>query len=302
MPGYAGIMVMTDRSIIEQLLGTFEAEAAGERKAVPMPWPVLSQKTQALRPGTVTLLAGSPGIGKSFFGLELCIDLMRQGVEFFYFPLEDSKLDYMRRVLAVLSGEWFVVEVDEHQSKKRADVLLEHELEMESMKQYIMENVLLDLEHGLDWEGAIELVAGLQGTRVVMLDPISQIDWGKGKEYRAQEKFMRAITKVAAETGTSVVLFHHLKKRKATERTQYHMDDMGGSHYFARLAHTVLLLTAHEKKVSQVMIPGGCTLDREHNKTVYIEKARNGSGTGSKVAFSVSGPSFQEHGIIVRED
>jgi len=89
---------------VRKLAREFDVEGRGERQTLSFPWPRLTDATRALRPGAISIIAGGPGIGKSFLALETAVFLHGQGEAFTYLPLEDTKTDFLRRVLAHIAA------------------------------------------------------------------------------------------------------------------------------------------------------------------------------------------------------
>jgi hypothetical protein len=82
-----------------------EATIAGRYAAVGWPWPMLGHLTQALRPGTVTLVCGSAGATKSFFVLQAVQHWLASGVKVALYELEEDRESWLTRVLALLEAD-----------------------------------------------------------------------------------------------------------------------------------------------------------------------------------------------------
>ena len=85
---------------MRSLRSPVHAVAAGEIYPVPLPWRTLGDLTHALLPGTVVVLAGDPGAGKTFFILGLLRYWTEHGHDAVAFFLEKNKTFYLRRLLA----------------------------------------------------------------------------------------------------------------------------------------------------------------------------------------------------------
>ena len=87
-----------------ELSGELEAVISGEIVTVPMQWRHLSGLTKAMKPGTITLLAGNPGASKSLALLEQFATWFDAGYAVAMYCLEESKIFHTRRILAQRAG------------------------------------------------------------------------------------------------------------------------------------------------------------------------------------------------------
>jgi len=89
----------------------FNAVADGTIYTVPWPWRMLSDFTQALAPGKVVLVSGSPGAAKSLFVLQCVQSWLDQGESVAFYCMEGTANDHLRRALAQIVGK-SVVQVE----------------------------------------------------------------------------------------------------------------------------------------------------------------------------------------------
>ena len=81
------------------------------------------------------------------------------------------------------------------------------------------------------------------------------------------------------------------------------LQNLAGGAAYQRFVDCVVTLQNHEPKESRVKTSCGST-DVEHSRLVRIEKARNGKGTGYKLAFEFDRDSLtlKELGIITKKE
>ena len=295
-----------DQAVVD-LAKAFEAEGAGERKTLPLPWPRLSDAARALRPGAVVLLAGDTGGGKSMLSIEAAIHLHSMGESFRYLVLEDTRQEWLRRALAHLTSDWRVLDDLPIGAEQRIERLLKHEKRLEELAECVIENPRLarvapggKLEvPPLPYRKVLDFIGeAAKAARLVVVDPCAQVDYGS-RSWEGQGAFIRGVCAVAAHSGATILLFHHtIKRPNVGMGNPQDTSIVEGAKELANLSHTVLLIAAHDTKESKVWRRGGQLETVEHNRTLVVAKARNGPGRGFRIAMRMSRPSFEELGII----
>lgn len=314
----------TDRTIAEvgkvvdfgilNLSEEIEDEHKGLRKACPTPWPVINDAISGgFLPGQVTTLAGPAGNGKTYFCLTLCLLCEINRIEWRYLPLEDDQKSALRRLVACMMDDWSMVDIDKHNAAERYKKLTNHYGSIKRISQRVLENPRKSIigEDGkpivprVPWESICEWI-GTQSAKLIIIDPISQIDYDSRsmKPWEAQDAFVRKTLAMAEHTKCHVILVNHIRKRTGTERqkTTISMEDMKGSSAFHNLVHNVFLLDSHQIKDSSVYVSSGDGIKTvSHTRTLYLDKIRCGSGTGSKYAMGITNsPSFECMGMICK--
>lgn len=291
-----------------ELLREFEAEGRGERKTIPLPWPRLSGMTNALRPGSVCIVGGPAGHGKSLFAMAVAVCIHGRGVSWAFLPLEDRRLDFQRRLLAHLAGDWRAIDDSPETAEYRKQLLAAHQDELAQLAASVCENPRLPVaqEDGrhvvpalpyqaiLDWADQ-----ALKTARVIFIDPWTQIDFGDRDPWKGEKDFMRRLVGQVAAAGASVVLVAHTAKRSGRNGTlPLSGEDLQGAAELRRLSHTILLLDVHDPKDSDLWRAHGYRENVTHDRTIIIDKSRNAAGRGCRLAFRMDGPKFVELGTI----
>ena len=290
----------------------FESECRGERRTLSLPWPRLQNESQLLRPGTLAVLGGPAGYGKSFFALELLAYVHNQGESWALLPLEDNRVAVERRLLAHLTGDWSVIADTPEDAEARQRLLDGHEARLADMIGNVAENPRLPIPGpdgklvvpAVPYEAVLDFI-GATPARVVVVDPLSQIDFGE-KSWVGEKNFIQRAGGLLAGSGaTLVIVAHTVKRGGAASKLALSGQDLQGAAELKRLAHVVLILDAHPPKEVFVWRAGGLREKVEHNRTVLIDKSRNGRGGGARLAFNMDvphGPRFDELGIIAPKE
>jgi len=298
----------TGTEILKELAADFDAEAREDRQTIGLPWRQLSRLSRALRPGTVMVLAGLPGYGKTLFSTELAVYIHSQGHRFAYLPLEGNRKEFVRRILAHISGDWSALDGAADNVDVRINSLFKYEPELAAICEQIDENPRLPkqredgrlivpplpYEEVLDWTWEKTKTA-----RVIIVDPIAQIDFRGRNEWQSQKKFIQEATAIAGDSSSTVIIVCHTVKHPNSQwKTELSLSDVQGAKEIAGLTDCVLLLNRHSTKESGILCPGGETERIEHDRTLTIGKSRFGPGDGLRIAFRLNGPRFQELGVI----
>jgi len=282
---------------LDKLHQRIRAITSGEYRAIRWPWHVLTELTKALLPSTITLLAGTVGASKSFMLLQAVLYWLSENENLAYYCLESDRAFHLTRALAQLSGvsgftdpDWVIdnpilVETS----------IKEHSEELERLSSHLWASDNLGAETLEQLNAWIEAQAKLR-RRIIALDPITAAT-RTSKPWIADLAFLKAAKKTATDYGCSILLVTHPTKDTAEPTLQ----NLAGGAAYQRFVDCVVTLQNHEPKESRVRTPCG-TIDIEHDRMVRIEKARNGKGTGCRLAFAFDRDSLtlKELGIIMK--
>ena len=290
-----------------ELRGEFEAEQRGERQSIELPWPSVDFGTNALKPGTVTIVGGPAGYGKSFLVLQIAIHAHSQ-CTWALLPLEDKRTDWERRALAYMAHTWEVLDGKAGTAANRIAIAEQYRSDLDALIANVWENPTLAkkdkngrakvpsyaYQEALDWTAK-----ALESRRLVIIDPLAKIEFPGFQPWQAEKDFVRQLVGIASHSGGSVILVVHTVKRTgAAALAPLTAEDLQGAAELNRLVQTVLLLEFHGPRVSDVR-RNGFTGEVNHTRTLAIGKARFGPGMGERNAMSMSNAAFEELGVIV---
>lgn len=304
-------LITTGGDPLADVKAELEAQARGERESIPLPWARLDEKSKALRPGTVTVIAGPPGVGKSFFVLTIARAIHAAGYDWRYLPLEGQKQELVFRLLAMLEGTYRMIDTEQITIEERRAAYAAHSETLGSFAAKLCENPMVGKK---DAQGktVVPLVPHVEilrwmddslqaGARVIFIDPISQIDFAGRDRWRGESEFIRRALALASDSnGTICLVAHTIKRPGVGASIPLSLEDLQGAAMIGRLSQCVLMLDAHDERSCRVWRLGGLQEEARHNRTVLIAKARNASGGRQRVAFQQheSKPEFIELGVI----
>lgn len=270
-----------------------EAIISGQLESVPLPWSRLSKLSNAIIPGTVTLICGSPGASKSFMLLQALSYWLDNGYKVAVYELEEDREFHLMRALAQRSG---VAEITRHDWVKQnpepaREAYIEHKDFLDKLGRTIW---ICESQVTLDQLAVWSEKRAKAGCRIICIDPVTAAVQ-TGKPWVEDNAFLQRIKRTATESGCSFVLVTHPTKAI----NQPDMTALAGSAAYSRFAQTIFWLHSHESKNSKTKTACG-TAEIDHNRTVHILKARNGKGNGLQIAceFDSENLTLNEFGVI----
>lgn len=281
-------------------LRTFLTDVVEKRiVSVDFPWQLLTELTQALIPGTTTVLVGDPGVGKTYFVLQCLLAWENTGVDAAAYFIEKNRRFHMMRLLAQLEGDaklldfnWIGTHGDEV-----AKAMSTHGDRIDAIGKHIYaaEGKRVTLDDILAW---IRQMASA-GKRIIIVDPITAVAAGV-ERWTKDDEFVLAAEHTAAAHGASLVLITHAKKGNRPGSPTGH-DTAGGAAYY-RFCDTLIWMNKPKK-------PRKVQIHTSYGPAVttaplffQLHKARNGKGTGHEIAYRFGdGLKFSEQGLVTAD-
>ena len=273
--------------------------ATGRLRTVGWPWFHLGDGTQALQPGTVTVLSGGPGAAKSLFMLQAIRHWLSTGETVSYFGMEGQRVKYLMRCLAQLAGKSELTRTDYVKANagevRRLRQQYAGDLEAFASCLRVSEELGADT---LEQVGSWIRKQAVQGNRIIVVDPVTMA-LRTNKPWVADQQFVRHALNVAREYLCNIVMVTHPEKGVEDPNLQ----NVAGGASYGRFSDNVFTLKRHEE-----MRAASCTTqmgrsDGQYNQTICIAKAREGKLVGRRLAFRFSGKSLttREIGVIVKD-
>jgi KaiC/GvpD/RAD55 family RecA-like ATPase len=272
---------------------------AGKQRCIAWPWRKLTELSRALLPGTVTLLCGDPGSGKSFALLQALLRWHAEGHAVAIYELEEDRNYHLHRAAAMLANdsrlaksEWMEKHADEVRDAIKptlgtiatfARVMWEapdHQASYEKLLAWVEERAKA-------------------GCEIIGIDPITAASPEK-EPWSADLKFLMAAKTLMRKYQSRLILVTHPKKGMKTPGGG--LDNMAGGAAYSRFSQNVLWLEKLDQPEDGEVTPPGFTtpMHMTFNRIFKIFKARNGPGTGAKLAFNFCPESllFAEQGVL----
>ena len=286
------------KDAVEGLKSLIHGCIDGTNVAVDFPDDSLTRLTQALLPGTVTLLCGDPGASKSFMLLSWLAYWSVAGVEASAFLLEDAKEEvHLLRLLAMMSGQPEMT--DRNWINKNPAESLKAYSELEAQLG-ILDKMIDDAPD--NQESLDSLIQWMERkalhSRILCIDPITAASVGKKNQWEADSEFMLKCKSIARQHSVSIILVTH---PKTGINKQYSLESLAGGAAYPRFSHTVLWLETHDAKEEEFRCFLGGTSINTINRTLHMMKARNGKGQGLQVGYMFESLQFTDRGLVVKE-
>jgi archaellum biogenesis ATPase FlaH len=267
---------------------------------VPWPWPLTTRLTQALLPGSITMIVGDPGVGKTFLVLQ-CLQYWHGNA---YSPavffIEKSRRFHSMRLLAQLEDKGCYVDHEWIKNNEReiGAAMERNSAMLDELGKCIHSAPLarVTLQSLLGW---IRQMASA-GKRVIVVDPITAISAGN-ERWTKDEDFVIEAQQICEAHGCSLVLMTHPKKGNRPGNPTLH-DQAGGAAY-SRFTDTDIWIHRPAKLkqvefVDQYHLRGSGTF----GQFFQLHKTRNGKGAGRELAFVFGeGLAYAEQGVVKRE-
>lgn len=283
-----------------------EEQIAGRYRAIPFEFHALSSSSNAMLPGTVTVICGDPGDGKSFLLLQ-CANHWQQNenTKVAIFALEDDKRYHLMRATAqiarnskLLNHVWVMANPDKARDMQRS-------------ASGAIDDMGIEMWDAPDRPIALsELSAWVEerckdGYRIIAIDPITATSTSEAR-FQDDLDFVITVKILARRYEVSIILITHPKKGR---KNAIGMDELAGGAAYSRFTHTVLWIKRHKKPEMVTVLDDGGLMNintkrmAEINRTINLSKVRNGPGAGRNIGFMFDHETlrFTEVGFIVDE-
>lgn len=272
--------------------------ATGRLEVVPWPWTGLSELTCALAPGTVTVVCGEAGVGKTYLILQCLMFWQQRGYEPAVFFIEKNRVVHTHRLLVQLEKDSKLIDLMKLGGRQE-----EITAAMDRWREVIGDigrlifsapHERVTLDSLLGW---IRQQASA-GKRIIIIDPITAVSAGESR-WTKDDDFMIEAQSIMTAHEASLVLVTHPKQGAGRKAPSTGHDVAGGAAYL-RFTDTLLWLhKSKEPKFVKLMTPLGI-INSELSLFFQMHKTRNGRGKGREFGFLFcDGMRYAEQGLVI---
>lgn len=267
---------------------------------IPMPWELTTRLTQALLPGTITMIVGDPGVGKTFLVLQCLRFWHANDFNTSVFFIEKNRTFHTMRLLAQLEQrgcftdhKWIAANGPEVTAAMDRHAGLIDEL---GKSIYSEPTDRVTLKSLLGW---IRQMASA-GKRVLVVDPITAVSAGENR-WTKDEDFVIEAQNILTAHRASLILITHSKKGNRPGQPTLH-DQAGGAAYSRFTDTDIWIQKIKQPRAVEYRNVDGQTFQGRFTQFFQLHKTRNGRGGGLEIAFNFGeGLEYAEQGVVKRE-
>lgn len=295
------------RQFTAQLRQHFLDKAAGKHRPIPWPWYYVTRLTRALAPGSITMLCGDPGDGKSLMLVQAFAHWVRKGYPASIYELEEDVVYHVARMLAQLGHNNRII--DDDYCRAHLDDVMATIDEQSELLEEIGSRVYASPDFGVDKDHLIEWLETrfTAGDRVCVIDPIT-VSKASDKPWLDDQHFIDRAKMLCRRHQASLVLVTHPTKQAALEsgrksrRSAPQLDHLAGGASISRQARCVLYMERIrgeyycDVQTGSGMVAYGV----RPNRAIHVLKARDGAIESSRrvmLHYEYDQMSFKELGV-----
>ena len=170
----------------------------------------INEITGGIRTGTLTILGGATGMGKSLFSLNLAVDLITTNVPVCYIDLENGAEETLERVIRIkhnLTEQFFNDENNQTDLEYYFMRLINfYYFTHESIYKVKGKNLLHKVLR------VMERAAEKKDCKVFFIDPLQALESDKADNYNEQGMIVKTMKEFAQKHDVAVILNHHIRK------------------------------------------------------------------------------------------
>ena len=277
------------------LLSETEQIIVGKLNVVDWPWKALTDATEAITSGKVTVICGPAGSSKSLFLLQALLEWHAKGISCAVLELEDGPPYHLRRAAAMLaeftaltSPRWQRLHPEETRKLVKGDELASFGRCLHALPQ----GEPASIDNLLRWIN----VQVQRGVRIIAIDPVTLADFSKDL-YSEDSKLVRGIKLAFEGSMSSFIAITHPRPGSHGKT----LDNMALTRGWGNFTPTALwyefFKDAKKMRVMTVSSSmGQVSVEYQVNRVVHVLKARNTGGAFTRVAFD-----FDRKSLKVRE-
>jgi ABC-type lipoprotein export system ATPase subunit len=278
---------------------------SGKNTSVNWPFPIMSKLSQSLKAGSISIIVGGPGAGKSFLLLQSCLFWIDQGIRMAVLELEENLAFHVQRAFAVSCGSNEVLS-EEFAIMNQKDIFQLLSMHRQKLNE-LSASITIASAQGMDFDKAAQWVESQAkaGVRIIVVDPVSLLDELDEKIWQVTKRFMVRCKLAAVNYNCSVVFATHNSNQPGQKVT---LETLCGGRAYSRLSSAVFYIESFDDDESEdgteVVTEDGVKRSFKINKQLTIFKARQGTGSMTKIGFHYEylTTRHEEKGVIKKNE
>lgn len=196
-----------DKEYYRELASKIYSESA--LKGLSTGYTDLDTLSGGLKEGSLVVLAGTTGTGKSLLAMNILLNLARKGVHCDYMDLENSESVSHQRFVSIWTGEARSVFTNDVERAGQAMY------EYSEFLHYFDHEFLKSTTESLT--SRVIKFANASTSRVILIDPLQALEdeTDGAKILNEQGKIVRTLKELAQKKGKTIILCHHMRKSQA---------------------------------------------------------------------------------------
>ena len=246
---------------------------AGDFKLLPVFFSDFEYELRHSLPGSLTVLCGGPGSGKSFFVNQMCLELLLQGYKPALCALEENENFHTYRALAQMSGNSQLMNPDWVENNPN-EVNRAYQENNVIVKEYINNVLTVPNRKIISFDDILLWVKNRikKGYDYLFIDPITAVTVQERRDI-ADQKFINELKGIAEETGIRVMLLTHPKQQLNRVES---LSNMAGGTAYERFVQNVLWISSINWNKEREIDVNGHSESHNFNRTIRKLKGRNG--------------------------
>ncbi|MBE3039676.1 MAG: hypothetical protein IMZ62_12810 [Chloroflexi bacterium] len=227
------------------------------------------------------LLGDCTVIHNSFLLLEAMLHWHSAGHKVALYELEEGREYHLHRALALLAAcegltddKWVRVHPDETREMYAA-----HQGTLDALGRCLWDAP--DRELSLDDLAKWIESRVADGAEIIGVDPVTAVDSGK-EPWIADKRFILHVKNLMAKSGARLILVTHPKKGR---KSAVGLDELAGGAAYGRFPQCVLWLESYPAGEEGMISTVGGHTQEPCNRSIFVSKARNGPGSGLRIAY-----------------
>ena len=240
-----------------QKLNTMASDDYVEESAIPCHLPSIARETQGFRKSEVSVLAGSPGSGKSALAMNFLLHVIRNtsmktalislemNLDEINARLVNQMVDVPLKYLldpTLLQEKRLDKDTSVDQQKLWDELMRATQYSLKMAEEDIFQAVSLESFNPIVVRSAVERAANA-GADFIILDHIHRVQFTESKSFAEQmTRFMVSMTEIAKSTNTHVMVLSQVNRESPREGRRARMHDLKGSGGIEENASLIMML------------------------------------------------------------